>query len=72
LIACRWAPSRITSRASHASRLPSARDDRLFQAAFQRRVARARLGIEAHEIDGGHLVALSRSRELAERLETLG
>ena len=44
-------------------------DDRLFPAEFQRRVARERLGIEADEIDGGHMVALSRPRELAERLE---
>lgn len=47
------------------------RDDRLFPAAFQRRVARARLGIDADEIDGGHLIALSRPRELVERLENL-
>jgi pimeloyl-ACP methyl ester carboxylesterase len=46
------------------------RDDRLFPAEFQRRVARDRLGIEADEIDGGHLVALSRPRELVERLES--
>jgi hypothetical protein len=46
-------------------------DDRLFPAAFQQRVARERLGIEADEIDGGHLVVLSRPREVAERLETL-
>ena len=45
------------------------RDDRLFPAAFQRRIARERLGIVADEIDGGHLVSLSRPRELAERLE---
>ena len=35
------------------------RDDRLFPADFQRRVARERLGIEADEIKGGHLLALS-------------
>jgi|SRR6185436_1761993 len=45
------------------------RDDRLFPAAFQRRIARERLGIVADEIDGGHLVALSRPHELAEQLE---
>jgi pimeloyl-ACP methyl ester carboxylesterase len=44
------------------------RDDRLFPAAFMRRVARERLGIAADEIDGGHCVALSRPQELAERL----
>jgi hypothetical protein len=46
------------------------RDDRLFPADFQRRVARQRLGIDADEIEGGHLVALSRPRELVERLES--
>ena len=45
------------------------RHDRLFPAAFQRRVARERLGIEGDEIDGGHLVSLSRPRALVERLE---
>lgn len=45
------------------------RDDRLFPVTFQRRVARERLGIAADEIDGGHLIALSRPRELVERLE---
>jgi pimeloyl-ACP methyl ester carboxylesterase len=46
-----------------------ARDDRMFPAAFQRRVVRARLGIEPDEMDGGHLTALSRPVELAERLD---
>jgi pimeloyl-ACP methyl ester carboxylesterase len=44
------------------------RDDRMFPAAWARRHARARLGIEADEIDGGHYISLSRPRELAERL----
>ena len=44
------------------------RDDRFFPAEFQRRVVRERLGIEPDEIDGGHLPALSRPHELAERL----
>ncbi|HET9346362.1 MAG TPA: alpha/beta hydrolase [Candidatus Limnocylindrales bacterium] len=51
------------------TRVLAGRDDRLFPAAFQRRIARERLGIEADEIEGGHMVALSRPRELAERLE---
>ena len=38
-------------------------------AAWARRHARERLGIEADEIDGGHYVTLSRPRELAERLD---
>jgi pimeloyl-ACP methyl ester carboxylesterase len=45
------------------------RDDRAFPASFLRRIAQERLGIVADEIDGGHCVALSRPRELADRLE---
>ena len=45
------------------------RDDRLFPADFQRRVARERLGIEADEIDGGHLLALSEPELVVGRLE---
>jgi pimeloyl-ACP methyl ester carboxylesterase len=45
------------------------RDDRLFPAAFIRRVARERLGITPDEIQGGHTPALSRPKELAERLQ---
>jgi pimeloyl-ACP methyl ester carboxylesterase len=45
------------------------RDDRFFPAGFQRRVAKDRLGLDADEIDGGHLVALSNARGLAERLD---
>jgi pimeloyl-ACP methyl ester carboxylesterase len=44
------------------------RDDRLLPADFLRRVVRERLGIEPDEIDGGHCVALSRPKELADRL----
>jgi pimeloyl-ACP methyl ester carboxylesterase len=48
------------------------RDDRLFPLAFQRRLARERLGLdEIAEIDGGHLPMLARPRELAERLVEL-
>lgn len=43
-------------------------DDRCFPAAFQCRVARDRLGIEADEISGGHLVAMSNPAGLAARL----
>jgi pimeloyl-ACP methyl ester carboxylesterase len=45
------------------------RDDRFFPAEFMRRVVRDRLGITPDEIDGGHAIALSRPRELADRLE---
>ncbi|MBD0293263.1 MAG: alpha/beta hydrolase [Jiangellaceae bacterium] len=44
------------------------RDDRVFPAAWARRHARERLGIEPDEMDGGHYVTLSRPRELADRL----
>jgi pimeloyl-ACP methyl ester carboxylesterase len=46
------------------------RDDRLFPADFMRRVVRERLGITPDEINGSHCVALSRPKELAERLES--
>jgi pimeloyl-ACP methyl ester carboxylesterase len=45
------------------------RDDRMFTAAWARRHARERLGIDADEMDGGHYIALSRPRELAHRLD---
>ena len=44
------------------------RDDRFFPADFMRRVVRERLGITPDEMDGGHLPALARPKELAERL----
>ncbi|MGH9119671.1 MAG: alpha/beta fold hydrolase [Acidimicrobiales bacterium] len=44
------------------------RDDRFFPASFLRRVVRERLGITPDEMDGGHLPALGRPKELAERL----
>jgi pimeloyl-ACP methyl ester carboxylesterase len=45
------------------------RDDRLFPAEFQRRLATERLAITADEMRGGHLLALSRPAELADRME---
>jgi pimeloyl-ACP methyl ester carboxylesterase len=44
------------------------RHDRLFPADLQRRVVRERLGIEPDEMDAGHLPALARPDELADRL----
>jgi len=44
------------------------RDDRFFPAGFQRRVAKDRLGLDADEIPGGHLLALSNPSGLAEML----
>jgi pimeloyl-ACP methyl ester carboxylesterase len=46
------------------------RHDRLFPLEFMRRLALERLGIAADVIDTGHLPALSRPDELADRLET--
>jgi pimeloyl-ACP methyl ester carboxylesterase len=44
------------------------RDDRFFPADFLRRVVPQRLGITPDEMDGGHLPALARPKELAQRL----
>lgn len=44
------------------------KDDRFFPRDFQARVARERLGKSIDKIPGGHLVALSHPRELAELL----
>jgi pimeloyl-ACP methyl ester carboxylesterase len=44
-------------------------DDRLFPAEFQLRVAKARLGIDGEVVGGGHMVAMSRPGEVADRLE---
>ena len=51
------------------TRVLSGRDDRMFPAAFQRRVAKERLGIDADQIPGGHMVALANPTGLAERLD---
>jgi pimeloyl-ACP methyl ester carboxylesterase len=45
------------------------RDDRFFPAGWLRQVVRDRLGIAPDEIEGGHTPALSRPKELADRLE---
>ena len=50
-------------------RVISGRDDRMFPAAFQRRVAQERLGITPDTIPGGHMVALSNPMGLAEQLD---
>jgi pimeloyl-ACP methyl ester carboxylesterase len=50
------------------TRVLAGRDDRFFPVGFQRRVAAERLGLEIDELPGGHLVALSRPAELADRL----
>src|SRR5215212_2545168 len=43
-------------------------EDRFFPPEFQRRVARERLGLDVELVPGGHLAALSRPVELADRL----
>jgi len=50
------------------TRVIAGRHDRLFPLEFMRRLARERLGAEVDVIDTGHLPALSRPEELAERL----
>jgi pimeloyl-ACP methyl ester carboxylesterase len=45
------------------------RDDRLFPAAFQRRLIEERAGVVPDELPGGHLVALVSPEALADRLE---
>lgn len=52
-----------------ATRVLAGRHDRMFPLEFQRRIARERLGVEADEIDGGHMVAMSNPSGLADRLE---
>lgn len=62
-------PSPLTAWPDVPTRIVLCRDDRLFPAPFLRRVAQERLGITPDEIDGGHTPALSRPKELADRLE---
>ena len=51
------------------TRVIASRDDRLFPATFQRRVAIERLGISPDEVPGGHLVALAQPVPLVVPLE---
>lgn len=44
------------------------KDDRFFPLEFQKTVARTRLNLDAHVIGGGHLVALSNPKGLADEL----
>jgi pimeloyl-ACP methyl ester carboxylesterase len=62
-------PSPLRAWPDVPTRVLLCRDDRLFPAPFLRRVARERLGITPGEIDGGHTPALSRPKELADRIE---
>jgi pimeloyl-ACP methyl ester carboxylesterase len=44
------------------------RDDRMFPAAWTRRHARERLGIDPDEMNGSHYISLSRPHDFADRL----
>jgi pimeloyl-ACP methyl ester carboxylesterase len=46
-------------------RVVAGADDRFFPVAFQRKLARERLGMEADVLPGGHLIALARPAEVA-------
>ncbi len=62
------APCAFTAWPEVPIRVVAGADDRFFPAAFQQRVARERLGIEADLLPGGHLMALSRPEPLARYL----
>jgi pimeloyl-ACP methyl ester carboxylesterase len=62
-------PSPLRTWPDVPTRVLICRDDRLFPAPFLRRVTEERLGFVPDEIDGGHTPALSRPRQLADRLE---
>jgi pimeloyl-ACP methyl ester carboxylesterase len=51
------------------TRVLAGRHDRLFPLDFMRRLARERLGVEADVVESGHLPALSRPEELAQKLD---
>jgi hypothetical protein len=53
------------------TRVVAGGDDRFFPLEFQRRVVGERLGLDVDVLPGGHLMALSRPRELADYLLAL-
>ena len=61
-------PSPLRAWPDVPTRVLACRDDRLLPTGFVRRIAQERLGVTADEIDGGHTPALSRPRDLADRL----
>jgi pimeloyl-ACP methyl ester carboxylesterase len=61
-------PWPVTRMPDVPMRFLQARDDRFFPLEFQRKLVRERLDLELDEMPGGHLVALSRPVELADRL----
>lgn len=62
------APCDFTVWPAITTRIVTGRDDRFFPVTFQQSVARRRLGVEPDVLPGGHLIALSRPRELADYL----
>jgi pimeloyl-ACP methyl ester carboxylesterase len=62
-------PWPLTSWPEVPTRVLIGGDDRLFPADFQRRVAKERLGLDGDVIEGGHMVALSRPRQVGDQLE---
>jgi pimeloyl-ACP methyl ester carboxylesterase len=65
-------PCRFASWPQIPTRIVAAADDRFFPLEFQKRLARERLNAEVEVISGGHLVALSRPKEVATLLLRLG
>ena len=61
-------PWPLSSWPAVPTRIIAGRDDRLFPAEYQERIARERLGLTAEVVPGGHLIALSRPVELANTL----
>ena len=61
-------PSPLDAWPDVRTRFLLCRDDRFFRPEWMRRVVHECLGLTPDEIDGSHCVALSRPRELAERL----
>jgi pimeloyl-ACP methyl ester carboxylesterase len=54
--------------AGRPTRVIAGRDDRLFPLEFQRRIARERLALDVDPLPGGHMLALSQPRALADLL----
>lgn len=52
------------------ARVIIAREDRLFPAEFQERIARERVGVAPDFVDGGHLAAMSQPRQVARLLDS--
>ena len=63
-----YEPWPLDSLPTTATRYILCTEDRLFPAAFQRQLARDRLGIDPDEITSGHCPALSHPKELAAML----